>query len=276
VNWLAARRGFILIFSLLFCALRFGWERLVCLYRGVPLSTRYRAEWMHFCGATVLSAMGIRYRVEGSLPQGTTMIVANHLSYLDIAICSAAMPCAFVAKEEIAGWPFFGWLAQLGGTIFLDRESRLSAWDATESIALRLAEDVPVLFFPEGTSTDGSEILRFHSTLFEPAIQGRIPITPAAVFYQTPGDTAERDLCWFGDESFVPHLLRVLRVTGFTAVIRFGTPEILPDRRTAAWRNHDAVEALRQKTVGRHATVAVQARVSARSRDFNSQHQRAG
>jgi lyso-ornithine lipid O-acyltransferase len=246
VSWRAAPRGLVLVLSLCFCFLRFHCVRLCAALRGRSVTPMQRAQWMHFCGRVVLSAMGIRYRVEGELPVGATVIVANHLSYLDIAICSAAAPSLFVAKQEIGAWPFFGILSKLGGTIFLDRESRASAWDAADVMAERLAAGVPVLFFPEGTSTDGSEVIRFHSTLFAPAVEAGLTVTPAAIFYEphSPG-VMERDICWFGDESFLPHLLQVLGLDNFTAVVRFGTPEIFPDRRTAAYRSHDAVAALR-------------------------------
>ncbi len=246
----AARRGIVLILSLMYCAIRFFVAWLVAGLRGRRVTAQQRAEWMQFCGRIVLGAIGIHYRIEGAIPRGATLIVANHLSYLDIVIFSAAAPCAFVAKEEIAGWPGFGLLARLGGTIFVDRESRLSAWDAAETMALRLMENVPVLFFPEGTSTDGSEVLRFHSTLFEAAVESGLAVVPAAVFYKPVGEGAgERDLCWFGDELFLPHLKRVLALEGFMAVVRFGAAEVFPDRRTAAWRSHDAVAQMRESTV---------------------------
>ncbi|WP_263359441.1 lysophospholipid acyltransferase family protein [Acidicapsa ligni] len=233
----------VLFLSFMVCWLRFGLTRL----RG-PISPHQRAEWMQFCGRITLASMGIRYRVEGPLPNGPTLIVANHLSYLDIAICSAALPCAFVAKSEIASWPAFGFLARLGGTIFVDRGSRLSAWDTAESMGLRLDSGVPVLLFPEGTSTDGSEVQRFHSTLFAPAIEAGLAVIPAAIFYEPwTADIAESHFCWFGDESFFPHLMRVLGTERFTAVVRFGDAEVFPDRRTAAWRSHDAVQRLREK-----------------------------
>ena len=242
----AARRGIVLVLSLLFCALRFFCVWLAARLRGRRVSSQQRAEWMHFCGLIVLKSIGIHYRVEGEIPSGAVLVAANHLSYLDIVIFSAAVPCAFVAKEEIAGWPGFGFLAGLGGTIFVDRESRLSAWDAAETMALRLEENVPVLFFPEGTSTDGRDVLRFHSTLFDAAVANGLRVVPAAVFYQPIGaGIEERDMCWFGDESFLPHLKRVLEVADFMAVVRFGEAEVFPDRRAAAWRSHDAVATLR-------------------------------
>jgi lyso-ornithine lipid O-acyltransferase len=202
---------------------------------------------MHFCARVVLSAMGVHYRVEGQPPAGSTLIAANHLSYLDIAIASAALPCAFVAKREIGSWLFFGPLSKMGGAIFVDRGSRVDAWETADEMVLRLAEGVPVILFPEGTSTDGSEVIRFHSTLFAPAVESRLPVTPAAIYYEMSGAGSERDLCWFGDETFLPHLLRVLEVDRFTAVVRFGTLEVFPDRQTAAWRSHDAVAAMRAR-----------------------------
>jgi 1-acyl-sn-glycerol-3-phosphate acyltransferase len=242
---LAAWRGSFLIASLHFCALRFLWLSLGQLLSGSRITPLQRAEWMHFCGRIVLAAMGIRYRVEGTPPSGSTLIAANHLSYLDIVIVSAALPAAFVAKQEIGNWPFFGPLSKMGGAIFVDRTSRASAWETAEEMTLRLAANVPVVLFPEGTSTDGSDVQRFHSTLFAPAVEAKVPVIPAAVFYEMKGAGTERDLCWFGDDAFLPHLLRVLHVEGFTAVVRFGTPEIYPDRQTAAWRSHDAVADMR-------------------------------
>jgi len=247
VSGRAARRGIVLVLSLSFCAVRFFFTWLSARIRGRQVTQQQRAEWMHFCGLIVLKAIGIQYRVEGEIPAGAVLIAANHLSYLDIVIFSAAVPSLFVAKDEIARWPAFGTLSRLGGTIYVDRESRLSAWDAAETMALRLAENVPVLFFPEGTSTDGSEVLRFHSTLFEAAVESSLPVVPAAVFYEPFGEgVEERDLCWFGDELFLPHLKRVLGLEGFMAVVRFGEPEVFPDRRAAAWRSHGAVARLRE------------------------------
>lgn len=226
--------------------MRFFFTWLSARIRRRPVTQQQRAEWMHFCGLIVLKAIGIQYRVEGEIPAGAVLIAANHLSYLDIVIFSAAVPSLFVAKDEIASWPAFGTLSRLGGTIYVDRESRLSAWDAAETMALRLAENVPVLFFPEGTSTDGSEVLRFHSTLFEAAVESGLPVVPAAVFYEPVGGAAqERDLCWFGDDLFLSHLKQVLELDGFLAVVRFGDAEVFPDRRAAAWRSHDAVARLR-------------------------------
>lgn len=210
------------------------------------MGSHERARWMRFCGRLVLRALGIRYRVEGTPPEEAALVVANHLSYLDIVIAAAAMPCAFVARHDVAEWPAFGTLARLGGTIFVDRASRRSAWRAANHIAKVLTEGVSVLFFPEGTSTDGSDMLRFNSPLFAPAAEGGFRVVPMAIFYDPRGMAlTERDLCWFGDDLFLPHLMRVLGVPGFHAMVRFGEEEAIPDRKAGAYRSYEAVAAMR-------------------------------
>jgi 1-acyl-sn-glycerol-3-phosphate acyltransferase len=257
----AVWRGLVLAIAITLCRFRFLAVWLRAWSHGTPVTSRQRANWLHSCGRLALSAMGIGYRVEGNVPSGATLIAANHLSYLDILICAAAVPCAFVAKKEIRDWPVFGPLSRHGGTIYVDRESRAHSWHTAEEMAARLDENIPVLFFPEGTSTDGSEVHRFHSALFDPAVDAGLPVVPAAICYEVKGKGHERDLCWFGDETFLPHLLRLLAVESFTAVVRFGEPEIHPDRRTAAYRSHEAVETMRGIL---KPTLAIQGRSSIR------------
>ncbi len=240
-------RTAVLVLGICLCFLRYGYLRLAALIRRRRFTAHQRALWLQFCARLALGSVGIRSRVIGVIPEETTLIVANHLSYLDILICASALPCTFVAKREIARWPVFGSLARLGGTLFVNRESRHRSRETAEEMALRLREHVPVLFFPEGTSTDGSELLRFHPALFDPAVEAQLPVTPAAIFYETTPPQTERDLCWYGDESFLPHLLRVLGGPSFTAVVQFAHSETFPDRRSAAWRTHDTIEQMRNR-----------------------------
>ena len=193
----------------------------------------------------ILKALGIGSRVDGQ-PPASGLVVANHLSYLDIVIISAAMPCFFVAKVEVDGWPFFGKAARTGGTIFLDRSSLASAMSVADQITERLKLQVPVLLFPEGTSTDGLQVLRFHSRLIDPATTAGAPITAAALRYLIEGGVEERELCWYGDESFVTHLWKVLGVAGFSAELHFGEPHIYPHRRVAADQTHAEITAWRE------------------------------
>ena len=120
-------------------------------------------------------------------------------SHIDAIIYAAIEPSVMVAKAEIRGWPVIGMMARACGTLFVDRDSRSSALAVTEQVAERLKGPLPVLFFPEGTSTDGSEVLRFHSRLFTPAVEAGVPITTATIRYVIEDGTPERELCWFGD-----------------------------------------------------------------------------
>jgi 1-acyl-sn-glycerol-3-phosphate acyltransferase len=237
------RRAVALAFALELCVLRYWIARL----RG-PLTLERRALWLQSAARIILTSAGIQSTVEGQ-PPSHGLVVSNHLSYLDIVILSAAMPCFFVSKVEVDGWPFFGKAARTGGTIFLDRSSLDSANQVAGQIAERLSLPIPVLLFPEGTSTDGHEVLRFHSRLIDPATEARAPITAAAVRYVIDDGIEERELCWYGDEPFINHLWKVLGVAGFTAKVRFGRPHIYTDRRVAADRTHDEITAMREESV---------------------------
>ena len=178
---------------------------------------------------------------------GHGLICSNHLSYLDILVYAAATPCVFVSKQEVRRWPAFGFFARCGGTIFLDRKSRASAELAAQQIQQVLGVGVPILLFPEGTSTDGTEVLRFHPTLLEPAIQLQEEIAAAAIAYRAH-NVDERDLCWFGDDPFLPHLLRTLTRSRITAHVEFfPDAKAYPDRKSAALELHDQVEAMRKR-----------------------------
>jgi 1-acyl-sn-glycerol-3-phosphate acyltransferase len=173
------------------------------------------------------------------------LVVSNHLSYLDIVILSAVMPALFISKIEIGSWPFFGTLARMGGTMFINRSSRASAAAVASDMAERLRSHLRVLLFAEGTSSDGTQVLRFHSSLFEPAVAQQIPVTAAAVRYVIEDGGQERDLCWFDDTLFLPHIWKALATRGFFAEVKFGEPRVYPDRRTAAAVTHEEVAALR-------------------------------
>lgn len=240
MSFRAFRRAVALVLALALVVLRYWVVRI----RG-PLSMRQKADWSQAASRIVLRALGIHCHVEGNAPT-SGLVVSNHLSYLDILILAANMPSFFVAKMEISRWPFFGKAARSNGTIFLDRSSLSSAMSVADQMAERLRLPIPVLLFPEGTSTDGSQVLPFHSRLIDPATSQGIPITAACVRYEIEGGVDERELCWFGDTEFVPHLLKALGTPGFSAYLQFGEPKIYPDRRAAATGTWAEVTAMRQ------------------------------
>jgi 1-acyl-sn-glycerol-3-phosphate acyltransferase len=242
VSLRASRRAVALGLLLLFCLIRSLVSRLLR-----PDTLERRAQWNHSCARIVMNLLGIRLKITGKPPE-RGLLVSNHLSYLEVLTYGAALPCYLVSKAEVSRWPFFGPLARAGGTLFVDRSSRASAELVTEQIAERLKGPVPVLFFPEGTSTDGSRLLRFHSRLFTPAVIGGLPVTAAAVRYILEDGSPEREVCWFGDEKFLPHILKVLGGPGFSAEIHFGEPEIYTNRRVAADATFAEIKAMREKT----------------------------
>ena len=211
------------------------------LRRGSRPDPGERAVWLHRSCATILRRLGVAVEFRGLRPaQG--LIVSNHLSYLDIPVYAAAMPCVFVAKREVRDWPGFGFFARCGGTIFIDRQSRAGTDAAARQIAEVLRAGVAVLLFPEGTSTDGSAVLRFHPSLLDPAIQLGAEMSAAAIGYRVRGGE-ERELCYYGDIRFAPHLLAVLGRSGLSAKVEF-----YPERQQLAERKAAALE-LRERVV---------------------------
>ncbi len=240
MSFLAFRRAVALGIALALSIVRFWMLRL----RG-PLTLEKRALWVQQTCQGILGVVGIRSSVEGT-PPTHGLVVSNHLSYIDILVLSAAMPCFFVAKIEIGGWPFFGKAARLGGTIFIDRSSLASANSVAAQMTERLKLPIPVLLFPEGTSTYG-EVLRFHSRLIDPATTAGAQITAASVRYVIEDGTPEAKLCWGDDTLFVTHLMTTLSTPGFSAKVKFGKPHIYPDRRTAADTTYKEIVAMRKQ-----------------------------
>lgn len=239
MNLRAFRRAVALGFALFYCLLRSLLSRLTG-----PDTLERRAQWNHESGLFVMDFLGMELKVNGTRPE-SGLIVSNHLSYLDILVFGTALPCYLVSKAEISRWPFFGVLARAGGTLFVDRSSRVSAESVQQQIAERLKGPVPVLFFPEGTSSDGTQLLRFHSRFYSPAVDAAIPVTAAAIRYIPGDDSPESDLCWYGNAAFLPHLWKSLGAPNFSCELTFGEPRIYANRRIAADQTYTEIEAMR-------------------------------
>jgi 1-acyl-sn-glycerol-3-phosphate acyltransferase len=219
---------------------RFAWLRM----RKRRLSLHDRAEWMQHSCALVLKRLGIEIACDGPPPKAG-LIVSNHLSYLDILLHAAIGPRIFVSKSEVRSWPGFGALAACGGTIFIERGKRSSASEVALKIEYALRSGVTIVFFPEGTSTDGSTLLPFHSFLFEPAVQAEVPVTAAALGYQAQ-DAEESELCYYGDIHFVPHLLETMGRKEVRGRVRFDpSPRVYSTRKQAANDTWERVARLR-------------------------------
>jgi len=238
----------VLILSLVEFQVRFLLLQLeVRLALSRPLSIQERATWLHQSCSRLTRRLGIRLRSDAPLPT-SGLIVSNHLSHLDILLYGSLGPATFVSKKDVRKWPLLGRLARNGGTIFVDRERTSQTADAARQIEdlLRSAGNaLPVVLFPEGTSSDGNTVLPFRSPFFEPAIRAAAAITPAAIAYRAD-ETDESTLTYWGDKVFFPHLYETLGRTGLGAEIRFAPARTFIDRKTAARATHDAVVTLRK------------------------------
>ena len=156
---------------------------------------------------------GLRFRRTGRPMKGQGAIVANHSSWLDIFVLNASDRIYFVSKSEVAGWPGIGTLARATGTLFIARDPR-AAREQTKLFEERLLDGQRLLFFPEGTSTDGQRVLPFKSTLFAaffaPELHEKMAIQPVSVTYHAPAGHDPRTYGWWGDMSFGSHLIAIL------------------------------------------------------------------
>jgi 1-acyl-sn-glycerol-3-phosphate acyltransferase len=142
--------------------------------------------------AALLDALGITLEADLHHAAAGSLLVANHISWIDIFVINAALPSAFVAKEEVRHWPLIGWLAAKNDTIFLRRGSRGHAKIINQEIAQVLAMGQYVAVFPEGTTTNGTSLLHFHAALLQPALLAGHPVLPLALSYWEP--SGERSL----------------------------------------------------------------------------------
>ncbi len=140
---------------------------------------RLRSAW----AAALLRTLGVELEADLTHARPGTLVVANHVSWIDILVINAAMPVAFVAKEEVRRWPIIGWLAARNETVFLRRGSRGHARVINQEIAELLARGRHAAVFLEGTTTDGRHLLHFHAALLQPALSAGYPVLPVAISY---------------------------------------------------------------------------------------------
>lgn len=149
-----------------------------------PLSgDRRRLLLKQSWSAALLDTLGIELQADLTHAVPGALVVANHVSWIDIFVINAALPSAFVSKEEVRHWPVIGWLAARSDTVFLRRGSRGHARIINEQVAKILDQGKYVAVFPEGTTTDGRSLLHFHAALIQPALAAGRPVLPAAISY---------------------------------------------------------------------------------------------
>lgn len=202
----------------------------------------------HWARGTLWAA-GVRLDAPQSPPRAARIVLANHVSYMDILVLSSTCSARMVAKSEIARWPVLGHLSRSVGTIFLERKQRRAVVPVSEEIARTLAAEVPVGIFPEGHASSGASVAPFRGALLETAVAAQVPILAVGLSYETPSDPEPpaQLVCWYDGTPFWKHFWRLLTVRDVIARVRWSGPhEARTDRKELALRMHAEVSALAQ------------------------------
>jgi len=210
--------------------------RLVChIALGIFIvATRYprlaqaeRAVVTRRWSGHLLKILGISVRVEGVNPgfyPPNTLLVANHVSWLDIFVLSSCTVSRFVAKREIRSWPLIGWVVNAGGTLFIDRSNRRDASRVNQLLAEALGKGSCMAVFPEATTSDGSGILPFKASLFEAALPSRSTVQPVSMRYQLPDGSLTTAPAYAGDTTFWQSIKLILAQPAMEVALTYGQP----------------------------------------------------
>jgi len=236
-----------LILVFLSLAIFMAWGRVGGLFLRTNPSAHYawRNRVTQSLAKTILRILRIRIVVEGHPPSGSFLLVSNHLGYLDIVILESLCPAFFISKKEVATWPFIGWVVRSTNTLFVDRGNARDLLRVNELMEDALAAQRSVVFFPEGTSTDGSHVRSFMPSLLETAARLQKPVHAVGLRYETlpPDPPASLSMCWWGDMDFFPHLKALARCRTGTAHVCFvAQPITHAHRKALATGLHTAVQ----------------------------------
>lgn len=217
----------------------------IAIRRNWPLAARLPYVWQR----VARRLLGLRVRVEGTPANPPLLIAANHVSWLDITLLGSVLPVSFISKSEIASWPVAGLLARLQRTVFIDRNRRSAAGAAVQSIGQRVGAGDVMVLFAEGTTGDGNRVLPFRSALLGAAATGPVTVQPVALAYErirgVPVGMVDRPrIAWYGDMDFVPHFRKLASLGTVDAVVRFGEPIALVDRKQAAEASYQSVRGM--------------------------------
>lgn len=191
-------------------------SRLVGRPTWVPAAVR----WWH---RRLCSILGIRMRVHGRVDEDS-LLVGNHISWLDIPVVGAHGEIGFLSKAEVRAWPLIGWLAEIAGTHFIERGAH-QAQAISEVLLRRITQGHSLMIFPEGTTSDGTSVLRFHPRLFGLVQETGLRIQPVAIAYHRGEDKAPDPIAAFiGDDTLLESLLRIIRHSDLVVTVHFLPP----------------------------------------------------
>ncbi len=215
LSWTAAIAALLLVL----------WVPTVFRPRSAPvLRARARRRLQPVWGRGLMRVLGVRVATAGQPPPAGALIVSNHLSYLDIPVLDSVMPMVFVARADLRRWPFWGPMASLGGTIYVDRATRRDVLRVRREMGEAMARGDSVIVFPEATTSGGDTILPFKPALLADAAEANTPVFWLTLSYRTPpdGPAARDQVCWWGDANFLPHVLGLFALRRVECTMRFG------------------------------------------------------
>lgn len=231
--WRLVRGGLHLAHGVTIVALVFPW-----------LDERGRRSHIRRWSAGLLRVAGVELQGRGLPRPGATLLVANHVSWLDIAAIHALAPHArFVSKADVLRWPLLGWLIRAVGTLFIERGRRRDALRVVHQVAQTLRDGGTIAVFPEGTTGDGRSVLPFHANLLQAAIATGTPVQPAVLRYSDPRHAFSPAVEFVGDTTLLGSVWRVLSARGLQVHVEWLSPQDTrhADRRALAQRLRECI-----------------------------------
>jgi 1-acyl-sn-glycerol-3-phosphate acyltransferase len=211
------------------CVLLLG--GLLTVFLAFPfMSPRRRDKTVQGWSRWLMASVGVQVRLNAKLRPGDLdrdtygcMIVANHVSWLDIFVINSVAPSCFIAKDDIASWPLVGTLVGSVGTLFLERGKRHAVHNMIKQVEQALKDGRRIAVFPEGTTSDGRHLLPFHANLIEAAVQAKSTVVPIGLRYFDERGTllsGEQGVVFFaGDITFVQSVIRIVQAPGVIAEV---------------------------------------------------------
>jgi 1-acyl-sn-glycerol-3-phosphate acyltransferase len=186
----------------------------ICAFEFPRLSAAARMQRVGWWSARMLRVLGISLQIEGTPHIGPVLLVANHVTWLDILAINAVQPARFVSKADVRHWPFLGWLVACGGTLFIERERKRDALRVVHQVAEALRAGEIVAVFPEGTTSDGRALLPFHANLLQAAIATESPVQAIALRYSDANAAISSAGSYVGDTTLLASMWSAVSADG--------------------------------------------------------------
>jgi len=210
------------------------------------LIVKWKNQIITIWASLTANILGLNISSKGSPPEPPFFLVSNHLSYIDVVPLWFFLDGTFIAKSEVASWPFFGWGTRILGVLFINRKLQGDVRRMNNRIAEIISDSEGLILFPEGTSSKGETVLAFNSSLLNYPAKNEMPVSCAAISYRS-SDTnrpAYSHVCWWGEMDFLPHFWELLKIRQIDVTIRFGDKHIDNDRKELSRQLHDKVSQL--------------------------------